>query len=746
MIFERKEVNLHPMTKDYINRQDIETFLNDRRMTAALDTLENAIISNPHLGSFTSDLERLRRNYTLMSDYALRGLPDPGRGEAYAEIAEGVRHLTDLMIRQIRTADSPTLYYNTLRYELTEPKGHPAILLDEYRRISQRLSLAALAENPGEAMLELSRKAESLEKHFFNRLWTLAPVDGQIAALLREIMADPSLPRHFRLLTVSAVTLGLMEIYDEHRMEFLMETYASSTDDDTALRALAGLLMAMWIYRDRPFSRKLSLRFRSLVELPTWDADVKMINMQFIRSRDTERITRKFTDEVMPEMMKLRPELEKLGRKKMDPEIIEENPEWAELLEKSGVADKLKELQEIQEDGGDVMMATFSRLKTFTFFNDISNWFLPFHNGHSLLQTEGESEITALCEIMTGVPMFCDSDKFSVVLSLTTLPAAQRTMMLRQMKMQREQLEQMRFAETRPRQREETAASYIRDLYRFFKLFRRKGEFADPFALGLNLPALPLLAEVFDDPDTLSLIGEFYFRRKYYEDAFDTFERLSYMIPPSAELFQKMGYCRQADGLLQEAVKYYEQSELLNADSRWTLRRLAACHKALGHWEKALDYYQRLAAELPDDVAIAFNIGLTLIKLHRYQEALNYLFKAEFLGNSSEKAIRAIAWCTLLDSDFERCTRYTDMLLSSSPNPVDLLNAGHLAMLTGRPGDAADLWARSIATREFDTSSFLSDLRSDLTVIPGYGNIDPVLTGLVTDAALARAADLGHTI
>ena len=410
----------------YINRKDIEAFIASGRVTAALDLLENAITAAPHIGNFTSELERLRREYGIMSDYALRGFPDPGRPEAFASLVEGIRRLSDLMERQIKTADSPTLYFNTLRYELTEPKGDPALLLDEYRRINRKLSLASLSENPGEASREFSRKAENIERHFFNRLWTLAPVTAETDAVLRDMIADRSLPRHFKLLAISAVSLGLMELFDERRLLFLMDTYAEAEDDETAIRALSGLLIGLWLFRSRPMSRKLKVRMDSLVELPSWTSDVKNINLQFMRSRDTERITRKFTDEVIPEMMKLRPEIEKLGRMKIDPESIEENPEWAEMLEKSGVADRLKELQEIQEDGGDVMMATFSRLKTFPFFNDISNWFLPFHNGHSLLTDGADSDLAALCDIITGVPMFCDNDKYSVVLSLSSLPASQK--------------------------------------------------------------------------------------------------------------------------------------------------------------------------------------------------------------------------------------------------------------------------------------------------------------------------------
>lgn len=284
------------MTPKYINRQDIETFLSSGRVSEAFDSLGNVITALPHLGNFTSELERLRREYGLMSYYAMRGYPDPGRREAFDNLSGSIRTLSDLMERQIKTADSPTLYYNTLRYELTEPKGQPSILLDEYRRINRKLSLASLSENPGVASRELTQKAEALERHFFNRLWTLAPVTHEIAGLLAGIMDDKSLPAHFKLLTISAVTLGLLEIYDERRMLFLMDAYATAESDEVAVRSLAGLLIALWIYRNRPMSRTLKVRMESLVELPAWQSDVKEMNMQFIRSRDTERITRKFTD------------------------------------------------------------------------------------------------------------------------------------------------------------------------------------------------------------------------------------------------------------------------------------------------------------------------------------------------------------------------------------------------------------------------------------------------------------------
>jgi tetratricopeptide (TPR) repeat protein len=568
------------------------------------------------------------------------------------------------------------------------------------------------------------------------------PLGGADEASLLDAIADKSLPGYFKSLIISAVLMGLMEQADERRMLLLMDAYASD-DADVSVRALCALLVGMWLYRNRHMSARMRNRLAALKEMPGWVRDVRMATMQYVRSRDTERITRKFNEEVIPEMMKLRPEIEKLKDKPLDTEAMEENPEWAEILEKSGVADRLKELQELQEDGGDVMMATFSKLKTFSFFNDISNWFLPFHQSHTQIASDDIPEIATLISIMGNAPMFCDNDKYSVALSLSQIPPAQRDMMLRQIRMQTQQMDVVRMAAMdsgHVPQREELAANYVRNLYRFFKLFRRKGEFTDPFSSGLNIPAIPSLEQEFEDSDTLMVIAEFYFKRGYYSDALEVFRRLTAMSSPSAAISQKMGYCEQSVGDISAALRHYEEAEMLDSSSRWTLRRLAWCHRMLGNWDKALDCYRRLAEDKPDDVSLALNIGLSLVKLHRYDEALQYLFKAEFYGSGSEKATRALAWCTLLGGDYERCVKYTATLLAgTTPRPNDYINAGHLSLLTGHPGEAVDHYVDAIKAMEGSVDSFLRRLADDKVTISAFGGVDPQLMAIVVDTSIAKS-------
>ncbi|MCM1355190.1 MAG: hypothetical protein NC212_02145 [Staphylococcus sp.] len=726
--------------------KDIERLLAQRRVNDALDLLDNASATLGAVPELRSATSRLRESYELMTHYALKGMPDPARPELYAGIVADIRSLADELHRRSRVEDAPTLYFNTLRTQQLTPDLSVAALLGEYRRVNQRLQMAMLTEDVEKAGREFTLRAEDLEKRIFNLVWITYPLTVDDAAAIGNLLSDISLPRHLKLLCIGALLLGQLEYADERRLRLLMDAYTSD-DAEISVRALCSLLIVMSMRRERPLSPALARRFDALRDEGGWAADVKMALMQFIRARDTERIGRKLTDEVIPEMMKLQPELEKLGKMPADAESIEENPEWAELLDKSGVADKLKELQEIQEEGGDVMMVTFSKLKTFPFFNDISNWFLPFHSSHSLVGGSRDASVRMLGEVIEAAPVFCNSDKYSVILSLAQVPEAQKQMMTSQLRSHADQMAAMSFGDidTSQKGRERIAGRYVQDLYRFFRLFRRKGEFSDPFATTLNLVTVPLLADIFSDADTLMLVGEFYFKHKHFSDAFDIFSRLSEEVPPTAQIFQKMGYCMQMLGAVDEALKYYEQSELLNSESQWTLKRLAFCHRQLRHWKEAAAYYSRLATANPDDATVAFNLATCLMEDGRIHDAVQLFHKVKFLQGESVRTSRPLVRCAILEGDIAKARRYSSALMTD-PTASDYLHAGHIELLSGNLDEAVGMYARSIASGGFDTAAFVRDFKEHLHSIPGETGADDLTLGLIIDEAIRRSSSLGHKL
>ena len=127
-------------------------------------------------------------------------------------------------------------------------------------------------------------------------------------------------------------------------------------------------------------------RLDALSEVPGFTKAIRTITLRFILARETEKITRKLQNEIIPEMMKLSPKISnKINLKDITPEQLGEemNPEWENIFADSSLGKKMEEFSELQQEGADVMHSTFVHLKSFPFFRELSNWLLPFTTEHS---------------------------------------------------------------------------------------------------------------------------------------------------------------------------------------------------------------------------------------------------------------------------------------------------------------------------------------------------------------------------
>ena len=200
-------------------------------------------------------------------------------------------------------------------------------------------------------------------------------------------------------------------------------------------------MLAMLAHRKRiPSSKAIQTRLAAMLDTPGFDQDVWSIQLQLARSRNTENVKNRVRDDLIPNIMKMRPDiLEKLKDKEsqiIDLSDMEANPDWQQWLDESGITKRIEEFNAMQIEGSDVFIATFSHLKTFPFFKTLSNWFLPFYPAHSIiLESLGAGKL-GLAEVVEHAPYLCNSDKYSFCLSLGALPESQRSMMSMQLEEQ----------------------------------------------------------------------------------------------------------------------------------------------------------------------------------------------------------------------------------------------------------------------------------------------------------------------
>ena len=666
-------------------------------------------------------LKELEVSYHYMIRYVLDGIKDPERQQVHNRLIAHTYLLTDAVCEKLLARNSMTLYYGMKRYLDASAKT----LTQVYTSLDNSINELSLSELlPGNSDTAARRKeVETQAVNFFNRVWTNFPATTDDYASLRDALQPHHLPEPIAAITVTALSLNVAHCFDEEKTDILIDTYLNHDSTEVQIRALWGLIVTLMQHHTRiRLSDKLRSRLSLLNDSTQFLSDARNILLQFIRSRDTEKIARKFNEELLPKMMKISPELYKKIKEEdavSDIEALEHNPEWQEILDKSGLSDNLMEINDLQMQGADVFMSTFSHLKSFPFFNELCNWFIPFMPNHSAVAsvTAEEGWGKRFADVLSSSSFLCNSDKYSFALSLTQVPPAQRQMMTAQFGSENAAMNEETKAQLlqRSHQRENISNRYLQDLYRFSKLHPRRSEFSDTFTLPIDkLFATEELATVLHEEGFMKKVGEYLFRNEYYTDALFIFDRLTHTLFDDSDLFQKVGYCHQSLGNYNEALEYYLKADLIKPNHVWTLRRIATCYRNVKKSHKALEYYLRADELSPDNISVNLNIGNCYLEQRNYEEALKYYFKVDFLDTKGTKARRAIAWCSFLAGKFKQAHHVYNKILDNNPAPLDYINAGHVQFAMGNIHSAVELYTAAIKADNGNSDNFVKIFNQDI--------------------------------
>lgn len=684
----------------------------------------------------TSEIDRLEDSYRAMLGFLASGAADPGRADMLADIASAARSVTDSLARKAMETEGTTLYYTTarmvaMRAGLTPAKAVGALQV-ELRRLARDVESIADPHR--------TATAEDLTVDLFNTVWTAHPLAKADVAALTELITDTDLPVAQRAVALSAVAAGAMEFFDAARLELLLRTYMAPVEDTLAIRAFVGLCMVMFRYRRRRLPRRVADMLAAAKDFPTWTGDLATATIEFMRTRDTDRISRKLSEDIFPTLTRLGSDM----RDKMsDPSFdfsadLEQgtvNPEWEEMLERDGLGDKLREMSEIQAEGGDVYMSSFRSLKHFPFFREPANWFLPFTLDHSAVASLDAQQAL---EVINRMPMLCDSDKYSVAMAIATAPEAMRSNASsafdahgRQMHDMMTELEKASEA-TR---RKEIMVNYLRDLYRFFNLFRRKGDFFNPFAKGVDLMAVEALGADFSDLDTMAVVAEFNMRHGYYAEALAAFSRIDAAAEPDAARAQKIGYCHEMLDQPQRAMSAYEEALMLGGSGTWLLDRLARTLRKLGRLNRAVDVLGQLLEADPDNVPAVYALARCRLDLGQPDKAAEGFFKVLYLTPDHSGARLGLARALLAGRRFDEAVAQCDALIAAAPSPKAYLLAGHAARATGDMRNAINYYSLAMSASESDPDTLEAELIADRHMLAEAG-VDTSDTKLIIESIM----------
>lgn len=714
--------------RDFIKQTN--QHIDKKELKNAFDSIRD-ITKELNNWKITDKLNELENNYKYMLHYLIKGSDDPEQDKIYNNLLRETYKLTIDTAEAALINESSHLFFEKMRIASVRSTLSLDEYSDEIKKSVDTRQLLSLFEEEEEKKIRNKNNEQEHERilsEMFYAIFSAPRANKDTIDAYTSFMQDDIIPVDDKSMFISALMLNIMQRFDAKKVLFLLEC-CSHSNMHISMRSIISLTPILQQFHSRwHLYPELISKMELLSDESYFRRRLLIAIIQFIQSRETEEITKKLTEEILPEMMKLSPIIGKkikmdewMGETGMD----DKNPEWQKILDDAGITDKLQEFSNLQLQGADVFHSTFANLKSYPFFNEMSNWFLPFNIQQSQLQgfISENADNKGIIDSITKASFICNSDKYSFCFSVMMMPKEYRNMMSSQLGAESEQMKSLQDEELviNPHKEEEAVCKqYVQDLYRFYKVYRRKDEFTDIFAFPLNFHKIEAISPIVTLPENLKKIALYYFEKNHLSEALSAYEMLSKVDTANSEVWEKIGYCKQQLGNIEEALEAYLRADLIESNNTWVLRRIAQCYRLLKQPNDALQYYKKLERLHPEDLNIQLNIGHCFLELKEYDKALENYFKVEWIDDTNTRVWRSIAWCSFLSHKFDVSQRYYQKILQNSPTSHDFLNAGHVELAQGNMEDAMRFYSESIRKIK-NIKSFKALLRGDFEELESSG-------------------------
>ncbi len=705
--------------------QSICQLLAQKNIKDCLDVIRLMVIESQN-SNLIDDHYNIEFTYKNILKYTVEGISDPERQKIYNHLVRDVYQLAD-KVREVLLSK----YANELVYEYRKKFNEHSFhkIIDEIGSVWSSIELQKVVDPAAENKPEL----RNLMNELFELVWSSSAIGRNNKELLKELIVKSSVPVHFKAMLIGAINLSLMNTFSYDYIQLLIEL-CNHSEDEVNARALTALILALNKYDARlPLYPELYTQLFMMIEEGRHQAVIQSIAIQLIRTRETERISQKMNEEILPEVVKMHPKLnDKLDLDNLISDSLAEgkNPDWEDMFKDSpNLLNKMEELTQWQMEGADVFLSTFKHLKHFSFFNEVSNWLLPFYPTHpdvqdALFTEDAVFSNQTLLDGLASSRFLCNSDKYSLILSIPHMPGMQKEMMGQMFSAEIEQMVEMEKDEKvlQANQKKLVASNqFIQDLYRLLKVHPQKHQFVDVFNQKMDFHNRWFFNQLMDDTDMLREIGEYFFKKNYYNDALEIFRKVIKKHGESIDVLQKVAYGYQQMNNYREALNYYLKAELIGKPSLWNKKKIALCYRHLKNPQKALEYYKEAEKLGPDNLHTQVSVGHCLLELEDFKEALKYFFKVEYLDPGNNKVGRPIAWCSFVEGKFEQAEKYYHQLIVSEKNKHDLINLGHTLWCSKKRKEALSYYQRSIQLPGHSLDEFIETFKADVPYLKKHG-------------------------
>ena len=648
-------------------------------------SLQKEQISELQDWNLMDELRKIEESYHLMLKYFSQGVEDVKRSEVYDLLRVQMITLEQNIKRQCGLKESSNVYYSKLRFVARQSRT----MLFYTNRLKmlhqQNLFLSITEENDNEAKATWTNYIEQL----FDYIFVTSVFSDDELNELYSLFTDNYLNESEKYWLVSALTLSILYFFDLKKFELLV-SITEKQEKQLACRALVGQSLVVMVHRDL-----LSVKtpYYLFDFKPDISANWSVLQVLYLITSKTKRIRQQMEKDIMPLIFNL--------QKNMSPEQLQdalgdeevELPEGvdADMIHK--IRNSIQSMTEKANRGVDMYYSSFRNMKIGAFFNEVRNWFKPFS-----LNTFGNDETMNRFGVMTGNNMLCDSDKYSLVSMFASFPA--------EIKRQIEEMSSdIKISISRMNSVQNTwqrdvylklvsrlklsvepndclmyASMYLQDVYRFFTIKLCNDKEANPFIDNDDLIMVDndMVCPRITENDMGHIATEAY-NQNLYTQAVSLYGMLQCKRLLSCKEEIILATCCAMLHDYENAVLHFSNSEKDKNELSPELKCLfAACLIKNKDNKHAIKIYKQLYEEKYSEIPL-YNFAVALVNEHHVEEAVEILFKEDFLRPDQLRVERLMLSCMLIEKKLEQALPYCEKISGDkNVRPSDFINIGHV--------------------------------------------------------------------
>ena len=671
------------------------------------------------------ELDDLERDYGLMCDYMLQGYPDTQRETMYLHLLRKAYRLAhNTLIRMQQSSTSGTIAAAWGRVKKVD-MGHDAIRKGLESFVQDQAILSLSTDGQEQKAKEIHRRHAIFMKNLFDSLVSsLSWNDGE-ADFFTQMVLSPTIDVMDARHIVSGITLSLFNAFDVNKMQSLATIYRQGQDEALRQRALVGFALSL-SRQDYSIFPKLAATVRELCSDEESCKQLLELQIQVFYCINTDNDSKEIQKNIMPNIIKNNNfRITRFGIEEKEEDPLQDilHPDEAEKAMEE-LEESFQKMKTMQQEGADIYYGGFSQMKSFPFFNTLSNWFVPFYPEHPELENVTQAFAdTRMLQLLLDIGPFCDSDKYSFAYAMSSvinrLPKNMREML------NSEEALSNYSSETDLSSPAYLRRMYLQDLYRFFHVSKSKGDFHNPFDYSVSLDRF-FFANLIDNEElrkrneepadassfqtdsssfsflrsSLIKLERFLLKRKH-------FQALEKMLTTYSDegnvdyLMMKAMVAAQYHGDYQAASQCYRLALEKDPDNEKTLRGYAQAYFNQGNFAKAEEVYVRLVSLFPDNYRYALSLSIAQINNHHVDEGVKTLYRLDYEHPDDLHVKRALGWGLMLQGNGQQAAHvYGQVLTSDGVVPTDHLNMGYAYWLMGNIQQARDSFRQYLSMRK----------------------------------------------